>query len=114
VLALPLAVGGLGVAGFHTLLATSGKLECPLGIADLGPAPAQSLAAFALITLAVVAGAAGEMKTDRRAAAAVVAALALGAGAVYGSIVANPAPVEPKGPYPADQKVLTCRVPYKG
>jgi hypothetical protein len=114
VLALPLAVGGLGVAGFHTLLVMEGKLECPLGIADLGPAPAQSLAAFALITLAAVVGAVGEMKRDPRAILAVVVGLALGAGAVYGSVVANPVPPEPKEPYPADQKVLTCRVPYKG
>src|SRR5688572_8973653 len=41
VLALPLAVGGLGVAAFHTYLAVSGTLECPLGIADIGTAPAQ-------------------------------------------------------------------------
>jgi disulfide bond formation protein DsbB len=114
VLALPLAVGGLGVAGFHTLLATTGKLECPLGIADLGPAPVQSLTVFVLITLAVVVGAVGEMKRDPRTILAVVAALALGAGAVYGSVVANPVPPEPKEPYPADQKVLTCRVPYRG
>jgi disulfide bond formation protein DsbB len=114
VLALPLAVGGLGVAGFHTLLATTGKLECPLGIADLGPAPVQSLAAFALVTLSVVVGAVGVMKEEPRTIPATIVALALGAAAVSGSIVANPAPPEPNGPYPADQKVLTCRVPYRG
>jgi disulfide bond formation protein DsbB len=114
-LALPLAIGGLGVAGFHTLLVTEGKLECPLGIADLGPAPLQSLTAFALITLAVVVGVVNEVRTDRRMIPAAIVAFVLGCGAVYGSIVANPKLSDPpKQPYGADQPLITCRPPYRG
>src|SRR5436309_3284658 len=53
-LALPLAAGGVAVAGFHEYLEATGKLECPKGIADLGTAPQQSLAAFALLFLVLL------------------------------------------------------------
>src|SRR5262249_24775068 len=55
--ALPLAVGGLGVAGFHVYLEGAGKLECPRGLFGLGTAPEQSLAALALLTAVLLAGA---------------------------------------------------------
>ena len=45
-LALPLAVAGLGVALFHVRLELAGKLECPEGLLGLGTAPKQSLAVF--------------------------------------------------------------------
>src|SRR5262245_4124565 len=56
--ALPLAIAGLGVAGFHVWLGWTGwprqgvawYLACPAGIEGIGTAPQQSLAAFALIT----------------------------------------------------------------
>src|SRR5262245_66543427 len=48
-LALPLAAGGVGVAGFHVYLEQTGKLECPDGILGLGTAPQQGLAAQALL-----------------------------------------------------------------
>lgn len=54
-LALPLAVGGLSVAGFHAWLEFSGKLECPGGVFDLGSAPQQSAAALGLLTLVLLA-----------------------------------------------------------
>jgi disulfide bond formation protein DsbB len=57
VLAMPLAVAGLGVAGYHVSLELAGKLECPEGIFGLGTAPQQSLAAHGvLVLLLLVAG----------------------------------------------------------
>lgn len=54
-LALPLAVAALGVAGFHVFLEVSGTLECPDGILGLGSAPQQSLAGLIVLTLLLVA-----------------------------------------------------------
>jgi disulfide bond formation protein DsbB len=55
-LALPLAVAGLGVALFHVWLEIAGILECPQGLLGWGTAPKQSLATFlALFVLLVVA-----------------------------------------------------------
>jgi hypothetical protein len=51
VMALPLAVGGVAVAGFHVWLEHDGKLECPKGIADIGSAPQQSAVALGILTL---------------------------------------------------------------
>lgn len=42
ILALPLAIAGLGVALIHNVLIWSGVLVCPLGILGLGTAPLQS------------------------------------------------------------------------
>src|SRR5947209_14635756 len=49
-LALPLSVGGLGVAVFHVFLELNGTLECPAGLFGLGTVPQQSLLAFVLLT----------------------------------------------------------------
>lgn len=48
-LAMPIALGGLGVAAFHVFLEMSGRLECPMGLLGLGSAPQQSLAMFGVI-----------------------------------------------------------------
>jgi disulfide bond formation protein DsbB len=50
-LALPLAIGGLGVAIFHVYLELKGTLECPGGIGNVGTAPKQSLAILAVIVV---------------------------------------------------------------
>ena len=110
VLGMPLAVGGFGVAAFHSYLVLSGKLECPSGIGGLGAAPFQSLAVFTLIFGSLVYGFLSDIQANGIAPG--LLALGLGAAAVYGSLVANPAPPKPTGPYPADQPILTCRVPY--
>jgi len=57
VLALPLAVAGLGIAGFHVSRELAGAMECPGGILDLGTAPKQSLAVQALLALFLLIGA---------------------------------------------------------
>jgi disulfide bond formation protein DsbB len=56
-LALPLAVAGLGVAGFHVSLEWRGILECPAGLLGLGTAPLQSLLANLLLAGLLAVGA---------------------------------------------------------
>ena len=53
-LALPLAAGGLALAVFHVRLELTGRMECPAGILELGSAPQQSLAGFAVLTALLV------------------------------------------------------------
>src|SRR5262245_61043536 len=45
-LAFPLVIAGLAIAGTHVNLERTGTLECPTGVLGLGTAPQQSLAAF--------------------------------------------------------------------
>ena len=112
--ALPLAVAGLGVAGFHVWLGWTGWpregaawfLACPAGIEGVGTAPQQSLAAFAAVTLVLLIGAIGEVGTSGRGGAALILSLLLGAAAAFGSIRANPPMPEPKPP--SDQPLTTC------
>jgi len=78
-LALPMAVAGLGVAGYHVYLEFSGKLECPAGLYGVGTAPQQSLAAFGLLFLLLM------LAGRRRPALAV--ALVLGALIAFGSVI---------------------------
>lgn len=111
-LALPLAVGGFGVAAFHTYLVLANKLECPLGIADLGPAPAQSLALFTLVLLAVAWGVIQEVKANRWLGVAALVGVTLGGASVYGSIVANPPPAKATKATEPGERLETCRVPY--
>lgn len=114
-LALPLAVAGLGVAGFHVWLGwtewpreqVAWYLACPTGIEGIGTAPQQSLAAFGLITVVLLIGSLGEVGASGRGGAAFVTALALGAGAAFGSILANPPMPDPK-PLPA-KPLDTCQ-----
>jgi disulfide bond formation protein DsbB len=114
-LALPLAIGGLGVAGFHVWLgwtewpreAAPWYLACPAGIEGIGTAPQQSLAAFGLITVVLLIGALGEVGASGRGGAALFVAVALGAGAAAGSVLANPPMPDPK-PLPA-KPLDTCQ-----
>lgn len=114
-LALPLAIAGLGVAGFHVWLGwtqwpreqVAWYLACPAGIEGIGTTPQQSLAAFAIITLVLLIGSLGEVGASGRGGAAFLVAVALGAGAVVGSILANPPMPDPK-PLPA-RPLDTCQ-----
>ncbi len=110
VLCLPLALGGLGVAGFHTYLVMTGKLECPSGIAGVGSAPAQSLAAFALVVLSLLSGFIGDVREN--GFVPLLLAVVLGGAAVYGSVVANPPPARADRPLEPGERLETCRVPY--
>ncbi len=53
-LALPLSVAALGVAGFHEFLVQNGTLECPRGVLQIGTAPQQSLAVLGVLTLLLI------------------------------------------------------------
>src|SRR5262245_61471795 len=80
-LALPLAVGGLAVAGWHNYLEQAGRLECPHGLFDVGTAPQQSLAIFVLIVAALLAD-----LLQCRFVMGSIATLALGGLLAYGAI----------------------------
>jgi disulfide bond formation protein DsbB len=108
-LTLPACVLGLGVAAFHVYLETSGALECPKGIAELGTAPMQSLALFVLLLPPVLLSAfrAIDVGVGRLGLAAL-----LGVVFAYASIKsAPPLPPVPKAAY-ADALVI-CRPPFK-
>jgi hypothetical protein len=109
-LALPLAVAGLGVGLFHVRLELAGKLECPGGLLELGTAPKQSLAVFvaltALLALGALLGARGLADLG-----ALAVAVVLGGLLAVASCTSNPPmPPAPKAPYAAPPDV--CRPPY--
>jgi hypothetical protein len=111
VLALPLALGGLGVAAFHVSLEARDVLECPAGLFDVLTAPKQSLAMFIILTILLTAGALGGMKSRQVRPFAGILALALGGVLSWASISANPKlPEPPTKPYTAPLSV--CRPPY--
>ena len=102
---LPLAVGGLAVAGFHEYLELSGKLECPRALFGLGTAPQQSLALFiGLSSLLLIAA--------RREVASACGAALLGLALAWACIAsAPPMPAAPDKPY--EQPLDICRPPYQ-
>jgi disulfide bond formation protein DsbB len=111
-LALPLATGGLGVAGFHEYLVVSETLECPPGLFGLGTAPLQSLAAFASLWIVLAAGVclasdAGAKRCSFSGPLAVV----LGGLAAWGSIASSP-PLPNAPDKPHETPLDTCRRPY--
>jgi len=55
----PLVVAGLGLAAFHVYLEAAGKLECPAGLAGIGSAPQQSLAAYVVLFVSLLPSLAG-------------------------------------------------------
>jgi disulfide bond formation protein DsbB len=109
-LALPAAVGGLGIAAFHVWLEFSGKLECPGGVLGIGTAPQQSLALFVVLTaslgIAVCVG-----RSDGKSVACATGVL-LGALFAVGSIASAP-PLKPPPDAPYKEDLTTCRVPYR-
>src|SRR5262245_27050363 len=107
-LALPLAVGGFGVAAFHVYLELTGKLECPAGVFGWGTAPQQSLAALAVLLALLGVGAVRGGPFGAAAAGAVV----LGALLAVASVVSAPPPPQaPAKPY--EQAPDVCRPPYR-
>ena len=65
-LCLPLAFGGLVLAGFHVYLDRSGVLDCPDGVLGIGHAPDQSLAGYVLLSgLLTIAALNGRFKTNK-------------------------------------------------
>jgi disulfide bond formation protein DsbB len=106
ILALPAALGGLGVALFHEYLELTGKLECPLGIGNIGSAPLQSVILLAILTYVLVRDA-----VRAGSNLSVLLAVVLGGGLAVGSIQSVlPKPTPPKEPYKTPVDI--CRPPF--
>jgi disulfide bond formation protein DsbB len=112
-LALPLAVGGLGVAGFHVYLELNGTLECPPGLFGVGTAPQQSLAALALLTLLLVLAVLSEGAENRTLLPALVGTGLLGAIFAVAAVLSSPPMPGPRTtPYSANEPLDICRRPF--
>jgi disulfide bond formation protein DsbB len=116
-LALPLAVAGLGVAGFHVSLEKKGILECPRGILELGTAPQQSLGVFVMLTALLVVDVGGACLRPSGGSESAPSSLALIGACLVGGLMAwgcirssPPLPEAPKKPY--DEPLIICRPPY--
>jgi disulfide bond formation protein DsbB len=110
-LALPLAVAGTAIGGFHVYLEMVHKLECPRGILDLGTAPQQAVAIQALLSVLLLADA---LRPGGRGAAPVTALFALVVGGLlaYGSIASAPKLAGPPKTQYKEKKIKVCRPPY--
>jgi disulfide bond formation protein DsbB len=114
VMALPLAVGGVAVAGFHVYLEYTKVLECPKGLLEIGTAPQQALAALAVLTLLLVIDSLRNMSGGSFGAFAFLLALILGGAMAYGCIESAPKLKPRDKPYDAETEPFnTCRPPYK-
>lgn len=110
-LALPLAVAGLGVALFHVGLEVAGKLECPAGLFGVGTAPKQSLAVFLTLAALLIADAL-RRPAGVDAWAGLAGGVALGLLLAAASCTSNPPPPPaPAEPYAKPPDV--CRPPYR-
>jgi disulfide bond formation protein DsbB len=109
-LALPLAIGGLGVAAFHVSLEARDILECPAGLFDVLTAPKQSLAMFIVLTVLLAGGVVSGMKARQVGFLGAVLSLALGGLLIWASISANPKMPKPTEPY--STPLTVCRPPY--
>jgi hypothetical protein len=119
-LALPLAVAGLGVAGYHESLIMNGTIECPAGVFGIGSLPTQSFVLFLCLSVLAMVGAVKSGTEEGEAAAPkprpilAVVAIVVGVLLAVGSVVgAPPIPVR-KTPYdPAKDVFNNCRPVYK-
>lgn len=110
-LALPLAIAGLGVAMFHVSLEARNILECPTGLFDQLTAPKQSLMMFAVMTLLLGAGVRSGLKAWEIGPSGTILALVLSGGLIWASLSANPKlPIPPTKPYESSPGI--CRPPY--
>ena len=89
-LALPIALAGLGVAAYHVSLELRGRLECPAGLFNLGTAPQQSLALFALASVLLLVDVLRGLTAGAVGFAGLVLALALGGGMAWACCNSNP------------------------
>jgi hypothetical protein len=113
-LTLPLALAGLGVAGFHVYLERTGVLECPPGLLGQGTGPQQSLGAFTMVTFLLLADALRFPMRLTGKGLGFLAALVAAGGCVYGLIVSGPAlKPPPRRPYdPTKEPLKVCRPAY--
>ncbi len=114
-LSVPPTWAGLGVAAFHEYLVLTGVLECPAALFGIGTAPAQSLAVFIALAVAVTGGAwCGRQESPRQRACTLFVAVMLGA-VMEGACVKSslPLPPVPAAAYdPVKQPLDTCRRPF--
>jgi disulfide bond formation protein DsbB len=114
-LAIPAAMAGLVVSGFHVHLEATGKLECPAGIQAIGSAPQQAFVALALLVAALLLDAVSrlEIVVPRFGTISYILGVVLGATAAFGCIISAPAPKPRDKPYDAEKEPLNiCRPPY--
>jgi disulfide bond formation protein DsbB len=100
VMALPLAVAGVGVAGFHVYLEYTGVLECPKGLQEIGTAPQQSLAALGILTLLLLADSIRNTAGESYGVPTVLLALILGGGMAFACVTP---PMVPPMPTPSKE-----------
>jgi disulfide bond formation protein DsbB len=96
-LALPLAVGAIGVAVFHVYLELTGKLECPAGVMGIGTSPQQSFAVLIVLLVLVAVGVIRGRKVGAPHPAVAWAAVVLGQLLAWGAVASSP----PMPPAPA-------------
>ncbi len=113
VLALPLAVGGVGVALFHVYLELTGKLECPAGLLGFGTAAQQSLAALTILLAVVIIGAVRGRDAEARAIPASAVAVLVGLLLAWGAVASAP-PMPPVPTKAYDTPLDICRPPFRG
>src|SRR5262249_1535758 len=115
VIALPLAIGALGIAGFHVYLEYKGILECPKGLLEIGTAPQQSIVALGILTLLLLLDSVRNSSGGTYGTTTILLALILGGAFAYASIETAPKPPKaPDKPYDeASQPLDTCRPPYR-
>jgi disulfide bond formation protein DsbB len=111
VLALPLAVAGVGVAAFHVYLELTGKLECPTGVMGTGTAPQQSLAALTVVLVLVLVGVAGSARLGETRVSVATAASLLGILLAWGAVASAP-PLPPAPTKAYTTPLDTCRPPF--
>jgi disulfide bond formation protein DsbB len=116
-LALPLAIAGLGVAAFHVRLEMTGVLLCPEGLFGLGRGPDQSLAGFLLLTGLLVAGARSSSNPEggARRTLGLATGVLLG-GALAFACIASAPPLPPPSPKfgPDGERILAGCEPAGG
>ena len=105
--AVPLALGGLGVAIFHVYLELAGTLECPLGLWGWGTVPQQSLGLFVLLVAALSAVLAKGRTIQSVGRTPLTAAILLGLLFLVSAIASAP----PLQPY--QQPLEKCRPPFQ-
>jgi disulfide bond formation protein DsbB len=112
-LALPLAVAGLGVAAFHVWLEISGTLECPQGLLGVGSAPQQSLVTFVLLSAFLVLGTFRNSSVGPFPWVALIGGVILGGLLAVASSISNPPmPNPPTERYPRKDPDI-CRQPFR-
>lgn len=110
-LALPLAVGALGVAAFHVYLELTDKLECPAGVMGIGTSPQQSLAVLIVLLALVAVGVARSRKPGEPHPAAGWAAVVLGLLLAWGAVASSP-PMPPAPTQAYTTPLDICRPPF--